>query len=172
MIWGCMTANGVSELRHIDVGRHGRLYVAVLEATLLQSRRKPRLPRDWVFMQDNDPKHMAKKSRSWLERNGVEVLKWPANSPDLNPIENLWTELEKGRQELDPKVKGAALFKDLQAQWKAIPAGLTAAGRVDARPVGSSDQGQGWPYKILNYISTLRATKTLCTHCRWRLVAH
>ncbi len=53
---------------------------------------------DFIFQQDLAPAHTAKSTKSWFNDHGVTVLDWPANSPDLNPIDNLCQE-ENEKQE-------------------------------------------------------------------------
>ncbi len=50
----------------------------------------------FIFQQDLAPAHTAKVTKSWFNDHSVSVLDWPANSLDLNPVENLWV-LSRGR---------------------------------------------------------------------------
>ena len=42
------------------------------------------------FQQDNAPIHNARITLEFLEENNIVLLKWPASSPDMSPIENMW----------------------------------------------------------------------------------
>ena len=70
---------------------------------MLKSVEKLGISHDWIFQHDNDPKHRAAIVANWLNRNGVEWLHWPSFSPDLNPIEHLWDEVERQLKKKQPK---------------------------------------------------------------------
>ncbi len=62
---------------------------------------------DFIFQQDLAPAHTAKSTKSWLNDHGVSVLDWPANSPDLNPIENIWGIVKRKMRNKRPKNRGS-----------------------------------------------------------------
>ena len=78
-------------------------YTKILSTNLLRSASRLGLEADLVFQQDNDPKHKAKMTMKWLEDNGISLLQWPSQSPDLNPIGNLWKTLKLKVHARNPK---------------------------------------------------------------------
>ena len=77
---------------------------------------------DLIFMHDNARPHVANATRDHLRNLGIRVLPWPAKSPDLNPIEHLWDEVER-RLKARPAIPAnlQELRQALTEEWQAIP---------------------------------------------------
>lgn len=124
MLWGCMTPNGVGHACRIDNRMDSDLYVRILGDEFLSTLEYYALEPDAIiFQHDNASVHTTQKVKNWLKDNHIEVLKWPAQSPDLNPIEHLWWELKKRLAAYETEPSSIhELWERVEREWEAIPA--------------------------------------------------
>lgn len=106
-------------------------YKKILQDTMLPHA-KEKMSLDWIYMQDNDPKHSAKIVQKWFRDNNVKKLDWPAQSPDLNPIEHLWEHLDRQIRARSFS-KTSELMSALKEEWDRIPLDVLI-GLMDSMP--------------------------------------
>ena len=85
---------------------HGKINATVYKAILMKHvvpNLRTATNQPAVFMKDNASCHTAKSVKTFLSEEGVTVMEWPAQSPDMNPIENVWKLLNERAKEMNPR---------------------------------------------------------------------
>ncbi|KAI4293326.1 hypothetical protein PAPHI01_2600 [Pancytospora philotis] len=118
IVWACFSYGGVGKLVFIEGIMDAYKYVSILATALPPSLEQMGLF-EFIFQQDNDAKHTAKVTKCFFENRSIRVMPWPAMSPDMNPIENLWEYVKHRVAELEPKNIANLKSKIMQA-WSEI----------------------------------------------------
>ena len=88
MVWAGMSAKGVGPLCFIKGTVNSESYQKILDKFMIPTSKKLYDGRKFIYQQDNAPPHVSNSTLKFLHDRNIPVLNWPANSPDLNPIEN------------------------------------------------------------------------------------
>ncbi len=99
MFWGFISWDGRKKLIPVRKNITTTTYLDLLRDNLLTEMNLHE-----IFQQDNAPAHKSEQTMTWFLENGVEILEnWPAQSPDINIIENVWSAVKKAVYKRFPK---------------------------------------------------------------------
>jgi len=120
-VWGCMSGRGIGFMCKLPEGLDAKLYLDILNDELQQTRKLYFRDEEKVlFQHDGASPHTARVVRRWFEENEVDTIAWPAQSPDLNPIENLWGDLKRRIMRKDKDISSKErLWEAIQEEWEA-----------------------------------------------------
>jgi transposase len=119
-VWACFSARGLGYCYISEETLDGKRLKRILDTHLLASAQlhfNQDPPEPWWLLQDNAPTHTSRAVQQWLHNHGVSCLDFPPYSPDLNPIENLWVNVEKRVEERAPKTV-EELQNIIAEEWK------------------------------------------------------
>ena len=115
-VWGCFSSKGFERIVIFTGILDSYKMCKIYEKGLLPSVQEW-FDDDWTLCEDNDPKHTSKYSKQWKMEHFVDRMDWPAQSPDQNPIENVWHLLKSRVSKRQPKTV-KQLKRVIRSEWK------------------------------------------------------
>lgn len=124
-VWGCMTANGPGPICFYEGRLNAPAYINIIKdhLPLCLITKFGRNHCDWYYQQDNAPCHRATRTINWLKKKKIKLLEWPPSSPDLNPIESLWSVVDRELEKLTITSTGQ-LKEAIEKTWKNLDVNL------------------------------------------------
>lgn len=121
MVWAGISKKGPTDLIIFEGIMEADFFInTCMKQGLLSSAKRLYPDGKWKLQQDNDPKHASLKAKKFFEKKRINWWRTPAESPDTNPIENLWAELKWYlRTEVKPMLKHQ-LIKGIQQFWATV----------------------------------------------------
>ena len=125
-VWGAISWFGKSKLVILDIEEqiNSKLYCDLVlgKAGLALWKKTKRARKNTIWQDDGARYHISKATTAYREKLGIKRMKWPAQSSDLNPIENIWhlmkLRISKQRHQIHNKEE---MKKVLQEEWDNIP---------------------------------------------------
>ena len=119
MVWGAISSKGVSQLKLVNGRMNSKYYQEnIMNDIKLQCECVMFPGKEYIFQQDNAPCHNSASTRAFLRNLDIKRLDWPSNSPDLSPIETVWS-IVKRRIGRTPNNK-SELWRNAQRLWYSL----------------------------------------------------
>ena len=161
MVWGCFSHHGRGALSFLEKGQkmNSEVYIKILDDKIIDFMRRHNCT---TFQQDKAPCHASKRTMAWFTDQSVSVLSWPGNSPDLNPIENLWRIVKK-KINYDACKSLPTLRQEVTRAWCLEVTPEVCAKLVESMPsrIAQIIKNRGYPIKYWRF---LMLRPMLCLH--------
>lgn len=95
MVWGCMSWRGLGKLAIVEGSMNTDKYLQIMDSHLIPQAAAWFPSGDWIYQQDGARCHTSFRAMQYFEERRIPILPWTANSPDMNPMENIWSLLKK-----------------------------------------------------------------------------
>ena len=122
MVWRSFGAGKVGDLFRVKGILNKEGYHSILQRHAIPCG-QCLIGANFILQQDNDPKHTSKLCKNYLEKKQaagiLSLMEWPAQSPDLNPIELLWEQLDRMVRKKCPSSQ-SNLWEGLLEAWGEI----------------------------------------------------
>jgi transposase len=121
MVWGCLCFNGVGTLCRVQGNINSEKYIDILDTNLWPVIVRHFPNGSYLFQDDNAPVHRSRRTQEFIARNRIKGMSWPAQSPDLNIIENVWLYIKRKLQSQLHNINSAdELFQHTLRIWQDI----------------------------------------------------